>query len=287
MLSCTKEPHRSTGLPITASIHPLADVARTIGGEYVDVTVLIPPGASPHSFEPTPEQFKKFSRTDLFVMVGAGLEFWAEKLVHAAAGPGLRIVKVAEGVDLIGMVKGEHDPTQPHEPGPEPVGNPHVWLDPMVVRTLVNRLESILSELDPEHSEMYHSNADRYRAALDSLDAEIRRTVEGFEVKEFVAFHPAWVYFARRYGLTQVGVIEASPGRDPTPKQLKELVDAVRSFGIRAVFAEPQLNPTAAEALAREAGVRVLLLDPLGGPSRSTYLDLMRYNLSVMSEAMG
>jgi zinc transport system substrate-binding protein len=283
LLSCS-EPEGSSKLRVVASIGPLADVSESIGGEHIDVTVLIPPGASPHTFEPTPEQFRRFSRAKLFVMVGAGLEFWAEKLVSAATDDSITILRASDDADPIGLSDREHGEHESHEDR-----NPHVWLDPTVMMDFAERIASALVALDPENAESYRSNAVAYRTALDSLDAEIRATVEGFRVKEYVAFHPAWAYFARRYGLREVGIIEASPGRDPSPKDLKAIVDAVKRFDIRAVFAEPQLNPTAAEVIAEEAGVRVLLLDPLGDPDlpeRDTYLELMRYNLRVLSGAM-
>jgi zinc transport system substrate-binding protein len=113
--------------------------------------------------------------------------------------------------------------------------------------------------------------------------------VANFKIKKYVSFHASWVYFARRYGLESAGVIEAAPGRNPTPIQIKNIVATIKKYHIRAVFAEPQLNPRAAEVIAREAEVNVLLLDPLGGPNlkgRNTYIDLMKYNLNVMQEAM-
>ena len=110
-----------------------------------------------------------------------------------------------------------------------------------------------------------------------------------FSIKKYVSFHASFDYFARRYGLESVGVIEAAPGRNPTPIQIKDIVDMIRKHRIRAVFSEPQLNSRAAEVIAQEAHVDVLLLDPLGGPrikGRSTYIDLMTYNLNVFQEAM-
>ena len=117
----------------------------------------------------------------------------------------------------------------------------------------------------------------------------IQEATSRFGVKEFVAFHPSWSYFARRYGLSEVGIIQQSPGRDPTPRQIEEIIAAVRRYHIRAVFAEPQFNSAAARAIAEEAGVAVLILDPLGGPDRpgrDSYIALMRHNLEIIKEAM-
>jgi len=129
----------------------------------------------------------------------------------------------------------------------------------------------------------------KYLAELDKLDHLIKATVNMFKIRKYVSFHASWDYFARRYGLTSVGVIEAAPGRNPTPIQIGNIVNQIKKHGIRAIFAEPQLNPKAAEVIAREANVNVLLLDPLGGPklkNRHTYLDLMKYNLNILEKAM-
>jgi len=273
---------------VTASIFPLADIAARVGGDWVEVQVLIPAGASPHVFEPTPEAFREFAKTRLFVMVGAGLEFWAQKLIAAAADETPAVVRAADGVQLIQMTAQHQEGSEPHLPD-HGQGNPHVWLDPMVAVSLAQNIGRTLMRLDPEHSQEYGERLAAYQEQLHALDKRIRVTVEQFRIREYVAFHPAWSYFARRYGLVEVGVIQESPGREPTPKHLQSIIRAIQDHGIQAVFAEPQLNPSAASALASEADVRVLILDPLGGPDlpeRDSYIGLMEYNLKMMREAM-
>ena len=275
---CARE-EVSPRVQVTCSIFPLGDIAESVGGQHVDVHVLIPPGASPHIFEPSAQEFKIFASARVFIVVGAGFEFWAEKLVTSSSSESLVVVRASDGLDLIPLAA--HDDRE-H-------GNPHIWLDPVVARGIAHRVGRALAEVDPEHAGEYTENANQYASMLDSLDREIRKVVEGFTTLEYVAFHPAWSYFARRYGLKEVGIIEESPGREPTPKELKRIVDDIRRFNIRAVFAEPQFSPKAASAIAEEAGVEVLLLDPVGGkglPERDSYLKLMRYNLNVMRKAM-
>lgn len=280
---CSERSPKHGHLTVTASIFPLADVVKAIGGAGVEVDILIPPGASPHVFEPSPEVYRRFSETKLFVMAGAGLEFWAEKLIEANAGSDLRVLRAADGIELIQTTGHDHGPDEYR------TGNPHVWLDPLLVEDLAGRISRMLSELDPDRSEEYARNLVRFRERLAGLHREIEDAVGRFSVREFVAFHPSWSYFARRYGLREAGIIQRSPGRDPTPRQIEEIVAAVRRYRIRAVFAEPQFNITAARAIAEEAGVAVLILDPLGGPDlpgRDSYLALMRHNLEIMQEAM-
>ncbi len=307
---CSSRSPETGRLAVTASIYPLADVVRAIGGQGVEVYVLIPPGASPHVFEPSPEVYRRFSRARLFVMVGAGLEFWAEKLIEANAGEDLRVIRAAAGVELIQAAGHDHEPIADEDrpsvddsagrrafPGHETTarqeehrtGNPHVWLDPLLMEDLAGRICQALSELDPQRAPGYSRNLSHFQQELTELHQEIQEATSRFDVKEFVAFHPSWSYFARRYGLSEVGIIQQSPGRDPTPRQIEEIIAAVRRYHIRAVFAEPQFNSAAARAIAEEAGVAVLILDPLGGPDRpgrDSYIALMRHNLEIIKEAM-
>jgi zinc transport system substrate-binding protein len=285
----------SEKLPMIASIYPVADMVQQVGGDYVDVTFILPAGASPHTFEPKPSLVKKISSARIFFMVGAGLEFWAEKFIDLA-GPGLTTVVLSKGVSLIHTAGHHHENKAEHyhagvgvSDQESSVANPHIWMDPVIAKTMVNKITAALCDVDHLHVTYYKERRQRYLEMLDDLDQMIQQTVSTFKVRKYVSFHASWDYFARRYGLESAGVIEAAPGRNPTPIQIKNIVAMIKKYHIRAVFAEPQLNPRAAEIIAREADVNVLLLDPLGGPNlkgRSTYIDLIKYNLNVMQEAM-
>jgi len=285
----------SEKLPLIASIYPIADMVQQVGGDYVDVTFVLPAGASPHTFEPKPSLVKKFSLARIFFMVGAGLEFWAEKFIELAR-PGLTTVVLSERVSLIQTAGHHHeDEAENHHAGAgisdheSSIANPHIWLDPVITKSMVNKITAVLCEVDHQHVTYYKERGQRYLEKLDELDQTIQETVSTFTIRKYVSFHASWDYFARRYDFESAGVIEAAPGRNPTPIQIKNIVAMIKKYHIRAVFAEPQLNPRAAEIIAREAEVNVLLLDPLGGPNlkgRSTYIDLIKYNLNVMQEAM-
>jgi ABC-type Zn uptake system ZnuABC Zn-binding protein ZnuA len=265
-------------LRVVASIFPVGDMVREVGGDRVAVQVLLPPGASPHVFEPTPGMAKEISKAGLFFEVGAGLDFWAEKLVKGVE-PNIRVVVLSNGMKLL-KEEGERD----HEHG---AANPHVWLDPVLAVEMVKKIQKALAETDPQGAEIYRKRGSDYIAKLKILDADIRKTIATFAIKSFVSFHPAWDYFAIRYGLKDAGVIEESPGEEPAPRKLESIVKAIRNYHIRAVFAEPQLNPKVADVIAHEAGVKVVMLDPIGGlPGRETYLELMRYDLRQMKDAM-
>jgi zinc transport system substrate-binding protein len=264
-------------IKVIASIAPLADFAKQIGGEQVEVTLLLPPGASPHIYEPTPKTLRDVSRAKIFIKVGSGLEFWAEKIIKASGNKNLVVVIASSGIPLIQRTHSHH-----------PSGvDPHIWLDPTITRTIVTKIEKALIEVDPPHSELYRANASVYKTKLSQLDREIAEKVKTFKTKEYVTFHPAWNYFSKRYGLSVAGVIEESPGKEPGPKHIAQIVKEINRIGRRVVFVEPQFNPKIAEAVARECNAEIVVLDPIGGQQgRETYVDLMRYNISAMERVM-
>ena len=279
---------------VIASIFPVADMVRQVGGMYVDVTTVIPSGASPHTFEPRPSLLKKISTERVFFMIGAGLELWAGKFVRLSKNQ-IYIVKLSEGVSLIRLSEHIHDELEYHHGAADiansgsGLANPHIWLDPEIAKSMVKKIISVLCKVDNRHMKYYDKRGAAYLDKLKELHVLITSTVEKFKIRKYVCFHPAWDYFARRYALESVGVIEAAPGRHPTPRSIQNIIFLIKQQNIRAVFAEPQLNPKVAEVIAKEADVKVLFLDPMGGPNikgRNSYFDLMKHNLKVFQEAM-
>ena len=262
---------------VVVSIAPLADFAHQVGGERVEVEMLVAPGMSPHTFEPTPRQLKALSQAALLVLNGVGLELWADDLVSAAQNQELRVVETADGVDIMhaGRNHGHGD-----------AGNPHVWVDPICAIHQVEQIRDALIEVDPAGADVYHRNAQAYVGELRTLDDEIGRIVGTLSRKRFVAQHAVWSYFARRYGLVEASIIEASPGDEPSAKELSELVETMRKQRVTAIFVEPQLSQKAARVVAAETGADIVVLDPLGGPPGRGYLDTMRTNLEKMARAL-
>ncbi|KAF0145824.1 MAG: zinc transport system substrate-binding protein [Nitrospirae bacterium] len=277
-------------LKVVASIFPLGDIAKQVGGERVDVKIMLPPGVSPHTFEPTPPEMMQLQNAMVFIKAGAGLEFWAAKMLRAAGNEGLIVVDASSGLPLIRDIHSYKSEAGHYKPqGCSEIADPHVWLDPVFAKAITDKITSALSKADPSGSAYYMGRADKYKKDLDILHNEISDKVKTFKVKEYVTFHPAWEYFSKRYGLRVAGVIEESPGREPSPKHIARIIREVKRINSKVVFAEPQFNPAIAEVIAEEAGAKVLFLDPIGGSNikgRDTYLGLMRYNLSVMEGAM-
>jgi zinc transport system substrate-binding protein len=274
-------PVRKLGLfnrvKVIASIAPLADFAKQVGGEKVDVNLLLPPGASPHIYEPTPKTIENVSDAKVFIKIGAGLEFWGEKIIKASGNKKIIIVDSSSGVPLI---------REPHSHGLSGA-DPHIWLDPLIASNIVTKIEKAFIEADPQSAMFYKKNASIYKEKLSHLDKEISEKVRTFRIKEYVTFHPAWNYFSKRYGLKVAGVIVEAPGKEPSPKHVAKIIKEINRIGSKVIFVEPQFNPKIAEAIAKESGARVLSLDPIGGQKgKDTYIDMMRYNISVMESLM-
>ena len=269
-------------MKVVASIAPLADFVRQVGGPKVEVVLLLPPGASPHTYEPTPKAIHEIAQARIFFKIGSGLEFWADRMIKAAAAK-IVIVDSSSGVDLIRRSYDDHTVSREDHANTDP----HIWLDPVICMEIIHKIETALSKADPSNASYYKSNAMAYREKLRILDREIAGRTKAFRTREYVTFHPAWNYFSRRYGLKVAAVIEEGPGKEPSPRQVKRIIEALKRLNTRVIFAEPQFSPKVAETIAREAGGQVLFLDPVGGQQqRETYIEMMKYNLAIMEKAL-
>jgi zinc transport system substrate-binding protein len=276
--ACTR-PSRGAGPPlVVVTIFPVADLVAKVGGDAIRVETLLPPRASVHTWAATPGQIRALDHAAGYVSVGGGLDGWLDDAVEGV--PGLRTLRITDGIHLARTARG----------GEEGTGDPHVWLDPILVRdSVLPRLTAFLVDLAPTHEAGLRARADALRDSLTALDADIRRTLAGAK-RSFIATHDAWSYFADRYDLRQLGSLYESPGHEPSARALAGLVDAARAAGVGAVLSEPQLAGTAARALAGELDVDVVVVDPLGGPGiegREGYLQLMRFNARAFARALG
>ena len=271
---------------VVVSIHPLFDIVREVAGDHADVVRVLPPGASPHTFDPTPRDVGRIVAADLVVFNGA-LDLWLRELVEAS-GSRASLVEVIADERVQAVLRDTFPDLVAVDAGGAVVGfNPHVWLDPLVMREAATLIAEALAAVAPAHADDFFANADRLREALLALDAELRATLAPVQGAAFVPFHDAWPYFAARYGLDLVVEIEPFPGREPSPAYLRYALDKIRDSGANAVFSEIQLNRRPAEVVADEAGVVLFELDPLGGlGGRERYAELLRANAAVILEAL-
>jgi zinc transport system substrate-binding protein/manganese/iron transport system substrate-binding protein len=270
---------------VVVSIHPLFDIVRQVAGEHAAVVRILPPGASPHTFDPTPRDVLRIARADLIVMNG-GLDLWLQNLVAASGNRAPLVEVIAEPSVQTLMQDAYPDLVTSAEGGSALAFNPHVWLDPPLMAEVARLVAEALADLAPEHAAAYRANAERVAAELHALDAELRVLLADIAGAPFVPFHDAWPYFAARYGLDLIVEIEPFPGREPSPAYLRYALGLIRASGASAIFSEAQLNRRPAEVVAAEAGVALFELDPLGGlPGREGYAQMMRFNAAVIRSA--
>lgn len=277
--ACTGTAPASGGKPlVVVSIFPVADLVARVGGSAVRVETLLPPRASPATWEVTPAQVRALSHAAGYVTVGGGLDGWLESL--AATTPGLHRLRLTTGMQLRREAKGHGSET----------GNPHVWLDPVLVRDeILPRISRFLQAVAPDDSAGIRERALAWADTLTRLDAEVRQTLASVPQRSFISAHDAWAYFAARYHLKSLGSIYESPGHEPSARGLARLVDLARASGVHAILAEPQLAGTAGRALAGELHAEVIVVDPLGGPGipgRDSYTALLRSDARAFARAL-
>lgn len=276
---------------IVVSIHPYFDIVRQIVGEQATVVRILPVGASPHTFDPTPRDLRRIAEADLVVVNGGyGIDGWLLRLIEAT-GVQAPIINIFEALDFVNTRSqfytfDEAALERPVEP--YAAVNSHLWLDPVLMQAIVPILVEGIAAVDPENAEVYRANGEALVADLAALHEELTATLAPIRGAAFVPFHDAWPYFAERYGLDLIVEIEPFPGREPTPAYLQYALGLIEGSGARAIFSEPQLSRRPAEVVAENAGLPLFMIDPLGGtPETDRYQELMRHNARVLVAALG
>jgi zinc transport system substrate-binding protein len=261
---------------VAAALYPLAEVARSVGGNAVEVTDITPPGAEPHDLELTAEQVAEIQTADVVLYLGGGFQPAVEAAVTEAQG---RVVDLLEALPAVSEGSGVLDE--------------HVWLDPVLMTDMTERLARALTRADPTNRTTFRANADAFRADLAALDEAYREGLADCERRTIVVSHAAFHYLAERYGLRQEAISGLSPEAEPDPARLAALADLVRTEGVTVVFTEELVSPEVAETLARETGVRTEILSPLEGLTEeqsaagADYLSVMEENLAKLRAALG
>lgn len=260
-----------------ATFYPLYEFTRRVGGDRVEVRLLISAGAEPHDYEPTPQDVALLRRARVVVYNGAGFEPWIEKLLDDLP-QGTVVVNATEGVPL-------------HAGSGNP--DPHVWLDPVLAQEQVDRILRGLLRADPAGEAAYRENAEALKRALMDLDARFRQTLARCRTRTFLASHAAFGYLARRYGLTMLSISGLAPEAEPSPARLRDLVREARRRGVEVVYGETLTSDRVARALAQELGARLLVLNPLEGltpqeqQAGKDYFGVMDENRHALAQGLG
>jgi zinc transport system substrate-binding protein len=266
-------------LPVFVSILPQAFFVERVGGDRVRVDVLVQPGQSPATYSPTPRQLADLARAR--ALFSAGVPFEAGLLPRVRASlPGLRVVDTLSGIEVRTMAAGHQCDGHGDHRHDHGAGDPHVWLDPMLVKRQARTIRDALGELDPKGQAGFEANCAAFEKELDALHAELTAALAPLRGREIFVFHPAYGYFCAAYGLKQVAV--EVEGKAPGARQLARLIDSAQQRGVRVIFVQPQFSRKSARSVAAAIGGAVVDMDPLA----RDYLANMREMASRIKAAL-
>ena len=243
--ACPQKHEKTDKVHIAVSILPLAEFAEKIGGDRVQVSVMIPAGTTPHSYEPTPAQLIDLSTAHIYVKVGTPIEFeiaWLDKIL--SVNKNMFLCNASQNITL-----------------PEPDIDPHVWLSPLNAQVMVENIYNTLIEIDPKNKALYHRNKQKYIEELFELNERIKILLGDKKNRKFLVYHPAWSYFANAYDLEQISI--ETGGKEPTAKGILRIIEQAKRENIHIVFASPQFSTKNAQVIAREIQGEVILINPL------------------------
>lgn len=257
-------------IPVFVSIPPQKYFVEKIGGSFVRVSIMVPPGANPHLYEPRPGQMTALSKSRIYFAIGVSFEkAWLPRF--AKLNPQMSIVHTDKGIDKVAMVAHHHEEEQgvthkheertKHPHGDNGALDPHVWISPPEVKIISRNILEALLEIDPSNSRVYKTNHDAFLLEIEKLDKDLRGIFREKRGLRFMVYHPAWGYFARAYGLNQVPV--ELEGKEPKPEQLRALITQSKKEGIKIIFVQPQFSTKSAETIAKAIGGQVIFADPL------------------------
>lgn len=260
-------------IAVLTSISTFNSLVEAVGGSHVTVRSLVPVGASPETYQPTPQDVAALAQAQMLFENGAGLESWLGNTIANAGDKNLRVVVGSDGLKV------RDD-------------NPHLWMDPQNAKHYVMKIRDALAELDPHNAAEYRANARRYAARLDALTVNIQAKINQLprEQRYMIVFHNAWLYYNARFGITTLGFIEANPGEEPNPAQIARLIDAARAHHVHAIFSEPEYSPKLAQQIAGNADIKIvdnLYDDSIGtDPRVSDYISMLTYDTNVIVHSL-
>ena len=277
-------------LRVVTTLSSYADIAKTIGGEFIETSFVASPRFDPHFIEPKPSDILKVKRADLFIHSGLDLEAWRQPLIDAAArsdirSGGERQLDLSLNIPLLDVPKG---PVSRSEGDIHLFGNPHYWLDPRNGIIIAEEIAAKLSELDPSHSDTYTANLQRFRNELQTKIKKWQTLLAPYSGTPVVGYHDGWPYLMNFAGLKMDSFLEPKPGMPPTPKQIANVIAYVRSFKVPAIVLATNNSSDAAENVAEETGVKVLTLCQGVGEVEQApdYISMTDYNVQQLLGAL-
>lgn len=279
----------SAKLKVIASVYPVYEFARQVGGDKIDLTMLLPPGAEPHDWEPTAKEIMQIKAAKIFFYHGAGFENLEKILSQKVLGE-TKPVMVSQNISPLPSSDNDshvHESDSQHQHR-----DSHMWLDPLLAQKEVTAIAEALASADPANADYYTKNAENYNKELAILDEEYRTTIAPLTRREIITNHAAFAYLANRYQLKQLAIMGLSPDSEPTPEKMTYIVNFCRKHNVKYIFAETLISTKLSETIAKETGAKILILNPLENLTETelkqgkNYLTIMRENLANLKQAL-
>jgi zinc/manganese transport system substrate-binding protein len=271
-------------IKVVTSLPDLADLVRQVGGDKVTVDYIVRGDQNPHFVEVKPSYMMKLKSADLFVTIGMELELWAPQIVDGSRNASLTIVDLSQRITKL-EVPAKIDASQGDV---HKFGNPHYWLDPRNARPMVEEIIAALIKISPGDEKFFRANGERYLQALAGHIAAWEMKMKPYAGSKVITFHKSWSYFASWLKLDVVGEVEPKPGIAPSPSHTLELINLVRSAGIKVILVEPFYDLSAPEQIARATGAKVAVLPTSSGAIQQTrdYIGLMDYDVATVADLL-
>ncbi len=268
---CSKASQNIGDKPLVAvSIVPEATFVEAVAGDLVEVVTMIPPGSSPETYSPSPKQLQAFSKASIYFTIGVPSEKANILPKSKDFNKSLKIVPLDDSVS------GAY-PDLEISPGER---DPHIWLSPKRVKVMIDIIEEELANLDPENKDLYQKNAEKYKAQLDDVDEEIRESLKDLKTKTFIAYHPAFGYFAHDYGLEMLALEDE--GKEATPQDFKDILDIAKEKEIKVIFYQAEVDSRQSETFAKEIGGKTERIAPLA----PDYIDNLKRMAHTFAEVL-
>jgi len=284
-------PEGAKKIKVVATMYPVYEFVKQVGGDKVDVVMLIPPGAEPHDWEPTAKDIIQIKDAKIFAYHGIGFEPVEKLLKKDVLGNALPL-EITKDVTKLPASHEDEEEEHGHGHGEDHKYDPHTWLDPVSVQQEVNTIAQALASVDEKNAEVYKKNAETYNKKLADLDEKYKKTLSGMTNKEIVTSHKAFAYLANRYGFEQLGIMGISPDAEPTPDKMAKITEFCREHKVKYIFFETLTSPKLAQTIAKETGAQLLVLNPIESLTEQEtkegkdYIAIMNENLVNLEKAL-
>lgn len=300
-------------MKVITTIYPVYDIAKAVGGDKVDLTMLVPPGSEPHDWEPTAKDMKMIGKAKIFMYSGVGMEPVDKLLskdilqeampVELSKAPGVEVLPMPDFDDDDHMDEehdhdhdhdkdhDEHEEHEHHEHHHHGAYDPHIWMSPLNMIKETEYTAEVFAKADPENAEYYKENAKKYVAELEQINEELKKWRADADIRTLVVSHLAFGYLAHEYDLKQVGIMGVAPEAEPTADRMAKIVSFVKAEDAKAIFTEELVNQKLAQAIAEESGAKVYELNPLEGltadqmAKNENYISIMKENIATLKKA--